>query len=256
MRHTKNSLVVSPERDVPLLRRVRNSKFVTHQQLYEFMQLDGLERSRASFDWRVRRLVKFGRIATCPDIQDSGSVLYRITKSGLILLEHLGQASIVVSSETLHLPHPTHAFHALGINAIQLALTRANLVASWQSEIEVAAFNLISSSPFQKDYDAIVEVWLEDRVQRFALEYERTLKSAARYNRVRSALQAERELDRLLYLTSGMELVAPLAQELGDLNKRVGFATLRDFERDLLDTIVFTCQGSKMLKFSDFLNGD
>jgi hypothetical protein len=255
MRHAKNSLVVSPERDVPLLCQVRNSKFVTHQQLFEFMKLCGHEHSRPSFDWRIRRLVKFGRIAVCPDIQDSGSAVYRITKSGLSLLEHLGQASIVLTSETVHLPHTSHAFHALGMNAIQLALRRANLVASWQSEIEVAAFNMISNTPFQKDYDAIVEIWVEDRIERFALEYERTLKNATRYGQVRAALQAERELHCILYLTSGMELVAPLVQELGDVEKRVGFATLRDFERDLLDTTVFSCQRSAMVKFSDFLNG-
>lgn len=237
-----------------MLRQVRNSKFIAHQQLFEFMKLCGQEHSRASFDWRLRRLIKFGGIAVCPDIQDSGSAVYRITKSGLALLEHFGHASIVLSSETVHLPHPTHAFHCLGLNAVQLALTRANLVASWQSEIEVAAFNMTSNSPFQKDYDAIVEVWVDDRTVRFALEYERTLKNATRYDQVRSALQAERELHCILYLTSGMELVAPLVHELGDINKRVGFATLREFEKDLLDTIVFSCQGAAMVKFSDLLS--
>jgi hypothetical protein len=254
MRHAKNSLVVNRKRDIPLLYQVRSSKFITHQQLFEFMKLCGHERSRASFDWRVRRLIKFGRLAICPDIQESGSAVYRITKSGLALLEHFGQASIVLNSGTLHPPHSSQAFHALGINAIQLALTRANLVASWQSEIEVAAFNMISHSPFQKDYDAIVEVWVGEKTERFALEYERTLKSITRYGQVRAALQAERELHCILYLTSGLELVAPLVQELGDTNKRVGFATLRDFEKSLLDTVVFSCQAAAMVKFREFLS--
>lgn len=255
MRCPKDSLVVNPERDIPLLRQVRNSKFVAHQQLFEFMKFYGCEHSRASFDWRVRRLVKFGRMAICSEIQDCSSSVYRITKPGLSLLEHYGQVSIVLNSETLHLPHSSHAFHSLAMNAIQLALTQTNLVASWQSEIEVAAFNLISSSPFQKDYDAVVEVWMDGKTERFALEYERTLKSAKRYEQVRAALQAEREVRCILYLTSGMELVAPLVQELSDVNQKVGFVTLRDFERDLFDTEVFTARGSTTVRFRNFLKG-
>jgi len=38
MRYAKNSLVVSPERDIPLLHQVRNSRFVSHNQLFQFMQ--------------------------------------------------------------------------------------------------------------------------------------------------------------------------------------------------------------------------
>ena len=38
MRYAKNSLVINPERDIPLLLQVRNSRFISHQQLFEFMQ--------------------------------------------------------------------------------------------------------------------------------------------------------------------------------------------------------------------------
>ncbi|MGA7634314.1 MAG: hypothetical protein WCB11_26415 [Terriglobales bacterium] len=70
------------------------------------------------------------------------------------------------------------------MNAIQLALAHKNLLASWQSEVEVASFNTISRSPYEKDYDAIVDVWIGDNRARFALEYERTLKSSKQYERV------------------------------------------------------------------------
>lgn len=254
MRHAKDTLVVSPERDVPLLCQVRNSKFVAHQQLFDFLKLRGSENSHPSFDWRVRRLIKFGRIARCPEVQDSGSAVYRITKLGLGLLEHYGQVSIVLNSETIHLPHTSHAFHSLAMNAIQLAFMQTRLIANWQSEIEVAAFNMTSSCPFQKDYDAVVEVHLGSGIKRFALEYERTLKSAKRYEQVRAALQGERELDCIVYLTSGMELLAPLVQELGDVNKKMGFVPLRDLEKGLFDAEVFSNRESTAVKFRDFLS--
>jgi len=59
---------------------------------------------------------------------------------------------------------------------VQLALARANVLASWQTELEIASFNTISRAPYQKDYDAIVDVWVKEHTARFALEYERTLK--------------------------------------------------------------------------------
>jgi hypothetical protein len=130
------------------------------------------------------------------------------------------------------------------MNAVQLALTRVNLVASWQSEIEIASFNTISTSPLQKDYDAIVEVWVGERTQ----------KSARRYQQIRAALESEREIKCILYLTSGFELISPLVRELGDIKQKVAFATLRDFENSLLDTYMFTSR-STMVKFGDFLNG-
>lgn len=58
MRYAKNTVVVQAERDIPLLRQVRNSKFVSHIQLFELMRFGGWESSRDSFNWRVRRLLK------------------------------------------------------------------------------------------------------------------------------------------------------------------------------------------------------
>lgn len=60
MRYAKGGLVINPERDIPLLRQVRNSRFVSHNQLFELMKFGGSDRSRDSFNWRVRRLLKSG----------------------------------------------------------------------------------------------------------------------------------------------------------------------------------------------------
>ena len=56
MRYAKGGLVINPERDIPLLRQVRNSRFVSHSQLFELMRFGGSDRSRDSFNWRVERL--------------------------------------------------------------------------------------------------------------------------------------------------------------------------------------------------------
>ena len=45
-----------------LLRQVVHSKFITHDQLFEFMTLGAYENNKDSFNWRVRRLVEHGFI--------------------------------------------------------------------------------------------------------------------------------------------------------------------------------------------------
>src|SRR6516165_10975493 len=58
MRFTKGSIELSPAQDMPLLRQVLHSQFITHGQLFEFMDIGNYERKRPSFNWRVRRLVE------------------------------------------------------------------------------------------------------------------------------------------------------------------------------------------------------
>jgi hypothetical protein len=239
MRYAKGQFVLSAERDIPLLRQVRNSRFITHAQLFEFMKLGGFDHDRDSFNWRLRRLRTSAHISVCPDVQGAGSAVYQITRNGLTVLEHFGECAVVLNSNTEHLPHLAQVFHAVELNAIHLALARKNLVAGWQSEVEIASYNTISRRPYQKDYDAIVDVWLGDRKARFALEYERSLKSHKHYSRIREALEAEHELDSILYITVGTEFLVPLVQELGPTTKKkLFFTSTGSFVRDLLDTEV------------------
>ncbi len=126
MRYAKGGLVINPERDIPLLRQVRNSRFVSHNQLFELMKFGGSDRSRDSFNWRVRRLIKSGHISFCGGVFCAGSAVYRITKEGLILLEHHGQFTTVLHSNTQHLSHASQVFHALELNAIQIALAHGS----------------------------------------------------------------------------------------------------------------------------------
>jgi hypothetical protein len=253
MRYAKGGLVINPERDIPLLRQVRNSRFVSHSQLLELMRFGGSDRSRDSFNWRVRRLIKSGHIGICSGVFCAGSAVYRITREGLILLEHHGQFTNVLHSNTQHLPHASQVFHALELNAIQLALAHKNQLASWQSEVEIASFNTISRSPYEKDYDAIVDVWVGDNRARFALEYERTLKSSKQYERVRAALQAERQIACILYLTSGMEVLVHLVHELDSVPKKLAFANAKDFTQTLLETRVFVRGNGPGTRFRELL---
>ena len=253
MRYAKDSFVVNYERDIPLLRQVRNSKFVSHAQLFEHMRLGGFERSRNSFNWRVKRLIDSGHIAVCAGVFGAGSSVYRITKDGLTLLEYHGQFTAVLHSNTQHLPNACQVFHALELNNIQLALARKNLLAGWQSELEIASFNTISRTPFRKDYDAVVDVWLDDGQARFAIEYERTLKGAQHYQRIRSVLETEEQISTILYLTSGPEVLVHLVHEFEGIKKPLAFCSAGAFAESLLNTTVITGGGQPAVCFRSLL---
>lgn len=253
MRSAKNGLVIHPERDLPVLRHVRNSKFVSHDQLYDLLRFSGSECSRDSFGWRARRLVRAGLLSICEETFVATSAVYRISRAGIALLEHHGQFTAVLHSNTEHLPHPSQVFHSLELNQIRLALAQQNVLANWQSEIEVASFNTISCSPYQKDYDAIVDVWIGDRKRRFALEYERTLKSYRHYARIRAALEAECQLDCILYLTAGTEVLVHLVHEFHSVPRKLAFATAQDFECTALSTRVVTAGSLAGALFSELL---
>jgi hypothetical protein len=253
MRYAKESLVIQPERDVPLLRQIRNSKFVSHNQLFELMKVGGWESSRDSFNWRVRRLLKAKCFTTCDGMVGAGSAVYRISREGIALLEYHGEFTNVLHSKTEHLPHPSHVFHSLELNRIQLALANHNVLAGWQSEIEVASFNTISSSPYQKDYDAVVDVWIGDRKGRFALEYERSLKNCKQYDRIRAAIEAERQVGCILYLTSGIEMLLHILQEMRSVSRMLAFANATDFKEKLLETRVVTTRSLGGTSFRELL---
>ena len=253
MRYLKNSIVIQAERDVPLVRQVRNSKFISHNQLFELMRFAGSESSRDSFGWRVRRLLKAGFLSTCAGALGAEGTVYRVTREGVALLEHHGHFTTVLHSNTKHLPPTAQVLHSLELNQIRLALARQNLLAHWQSEIEIASFNTISCSPYGKDYDAIVDVWLGEKTARFALEYERCLKSYKQYDRIKAALQAERHVGWILFLTSGTEVLVHLVHELSPGGDKVAFAKASDFEQMLLETSVITSRNLRGTHFRELL---
>jgi hypothetical protein len=78
------------------------------------------------------------------------------------------------------------------------------------------------------------------------------LKSLKQYERIRTALEAERQIECVLYLTSGMEVLVHLVHEFQSVRKRLAFAGAATFERHLLDTVV-TGRDGITARFCDVL---
>jgi hypothetical protein len=76
-------------------------------------------------------------------------------------------------------------------------------------------------------------VWAE-----FAIEYERTLKSEQKYEKILEAIERERRLHTILYLAPSYEILASLRWYFERARHDVLFALVEDFERNVLDTQV------------------
>jgi len=253
MRYMKGSLVVTADGDIPLLRLVRNCRFVSHQQLFELLRHDAVLSSRSTFNWRIQRLMKSGRIERQSDLDLEGLPVYSITQRGLLELERHGEFRIPLNSSTRQMPDPVQVFHALELNSIRLALARSALLVSWQSELDISSWNMASESPFQKDYDAIVKIWVGNEIREFALEYERSLKNAKQYESVRAALEAERMVPCVLYVTVDANLLLVVLHQLTPIAKRLGFLTARAFREQLLAASVTTEPTRAMVTLEEFL---
>jgi hypothetical protein len=232
---------------------VRNCRFVSHRQLFELLRHDAVESSRGSFNWRMQRLLKAGRIDRMKDVFWEESAVYTVNQNGLLELEGHNEFAIALHSGTHQMPDRTQVFHALELNAIRLALVRRALLVSWQSEVEIMSANMVSRAPYQKDYDAIVKVWLGNEVREFALEYEHSLKSAKQYEKIRAALDAERQVGCVLYLTIDPTLLTAILYQLTPVSTRVGFLTSRAFREQLLEASVTTDNNRAMVTLEEFL---
>ena len=236
MRYWKGSITLSPTQDYPLLRQVLRSTFVTHRQLYDFVQLDYCASSRHSFNNRVLRLVKHSYLVRdeCP-FKTDGPV-YSISEIGALEVIGLGECYTGPIRRPGSGTFPKSVYHSLELNEIHLALKRAALLTAWISDTEIRSRNELGSVGFCKDYDAVVTVKVNGNEQKFALEYERTPKTRKDYLRICSEMDAEKLVDRFLYLTPSHDLLSFMMRAFANSRRPVYFGLVQDFLDKLLDT--------------------
>ena len=239
--------------DFALLKHIRNARFVGHQQLFELLRHDSELFSRSSFNWRVQRLIRSQHIERVPERWWDASAVYCISRNGLLELESRGEFLIALNSGTRRLSNPLQVYHALELNAVRLALADHGLLAEWQSDLEISSRNMVCGL-FSKDYDAVVKVWHRGQRIEFALEYERTLKSAKEYEKICRALESEHEIRCILYLAAHPDLLSALLQRLTQANHRIGLTTCVLFREQMLSASVTLAGENRLMTFAEFLS--
>ncbi len=230
MRYRKGSIVISEAFDIPLLLLIRNSGYITHEQLIALSGYDKSQSAVCNFLWRIRRLLAGGFVALLHQRID-GHKVYSITRKGLAELESFGHMVYSLNPETTSIGQPSKMTHCLELNEIRLTLLRYGLLDSWLSDIEVCSENLLTEDRYVKDYDALAMLRVGDRRLHCAIEYERTTKSLARYAEIRQALSQERTLDAILYIVREAERLFLVAEQLAGAHPEILFVTASAFSR-------------------------
>lgn len=241
---------LSSERDLPLLLAVRNSTFVSHDQLFQLMMEAELEHDRRCFNWRIRRLVNGAHVRKTAVIDPYKGTVYSITRFGLAVLESYGEGLVSITSDSRNLPSILQAPHFLELNEIHNAFKSTGKLKSWKSDRELISLNYVIGTPLVKDYDAIAEIEAVGDSLRIAIEYERTLKSADRYKEIQKAIQDEGQVDMVLYLTSTLDLVFTLAREFNHPALPMCFVSSGKLRANLLETVLLFAYGSMRETFS------
>jgi hypothetical protein len=240
MRYRKGTIALNEDQDIELIGQVLHAGFIRHGQLAELLRLRRAEKIPQSFAWRVRRLVAHGLLSEHRVKAVGDEPVYSATGAAIEALAHHGRFYV----EPLHrLGRRGGIMHALELADIQLALLRAGVLALWMSELEIRSRNRLRIGAFAKDYDALVDVFVDGGTASFALEYECTLKNTQRYETVRAAIASERGVETFLYLTPNYHLLTWVARMFTGIRQRVYFATAGTFKRDVLETeITDACQ--------------
>jgi hypothetical protein len=253
MGHPKGSIQLSRWRDLPLLRQILRSEFVTHSQLFELMQLNQYEMSRYSFYRGLKRLVDHGLVLreTLPAV----GTVYTVARTAATLLQSMGEYCLVGGGRKYRERVNWQALHAIGLNEIQLKALRAGVLVRWIGSVEIRSQNELTGFGFAKDYDAILTVRTDIGERRFALEYERSPKTSKRYRAIAACLSQEIHLNRLLYLVANYDILRFVSRFFTNTEYPVFFGLVADWHSHLLEMPVFEGSAKRAIPLRQGLNG-
>ena len=243
MRFSKGSIEISLAQDIPLLRQTFHSQFITHNQLFQFMDIGNVERKRPTFNWRVRRLVEHDFLDRYYLPEIDLSYVYRIGSRAVGLAEF---APLFPMRSRKPAIEPSMCSHWIELNEIHLSLARRpGLLQEWMSETEIVSRNLLTTFGYAKDYDAVITLSIGDTPYTLALEYEQSAKGKAAYMRIRERLESERQVSRFLYLASTTNLLSFLCYCFASIRAEVYLGLASDLIESTLDTPVVEARSRK-----------
>jgi hypothetical protein len=238
MRYRKGSLNLNNFKDKAVLNFVADSRYVTHAQLFQFARLDYYERNRPSFNWRIRRMVDAGLVRKQALPMLSGDALYSITRAGTQALEHLGIYYLGANCDREQDGDKFQMAHVLEVTNIRLALLVHHQLFRWIPECFIRVLNLSPATAYAKVYDGIANVRVDHGFVDFAVEYERTLKSPAKYEKIRKAIESEKRVQAFVYLVPSYDLLHGLMEAFWGAKQLLVFGLVDEFKKEQLGTRV------------------
>ena len=255
MRYPKGSIQLNQSRDLPLLRQILRSEFVTHSQLFEFSRLSQYERSRNSYHWRMRRLIGRGLVVRQTLAAVTGDAVYSVASTAATLLQSMGEYCLIGCGRADANTASKNALHAIGLNEIHLSALRAGVLVRWIGPMEIRSQNELTAFGFAKDYDAIVTVRTDIGERRFALEYERSPKAAKCYRAIAECMSQEVHMNRLLYLVANYDILRFVSGFFRNAEFPVFFGLVQDWHAHLLEMPILDGHARRTFPLRHALNG-
>jgi len=248
----KGAVNPSRDHDYPLLKRVLGCRYVTHGQLWRFLHRDLYERSRGSYDWRVKRLWESGYLTHLAVPMVSQECVYTIAGNGVTYLVGLGEIYSGPLNGLGTDPDINAVAHAVGLNEIHLQFHERMVIISWETETEIRSRNELTTAGYKKDYDAVVTLVLSGEVKTFALEYERTAKTYREYSKIRQRIETERRIDRFLYLVTNSHLQSLIEQSYRRISRALYIGRASELESGSPEDLeVLEVQTNRMVRLKD-----
>jgi hypothetical protein len=172
--------------------------------------------------------------------------LYSVKRAGVQALERLGIFYLGANLEREEVGEGFQIPHALELNAIHLAMIKTLVLKQWIPESLIRVLNLSPHYAYAKVYDGVASLNLGSRRIDVAVEYERTLKSQAKYQKIREAIESEKRTEAVLYLVPTEELLDSLRNEFWRTSKCVLFGLVDDFKRERLGTAVYEANYNRL----------
>jgi hypothetical protein len=98
--------------------------------------------------------------------------------------------------------------------------------------------NLSPATAYAKVYDGIANVRVDHGFVDFAVEYERTLKIPAKYEKIRKAIESEKRVQAFVYLVPSYDLLHGLMEAFWGAKQLLVFGLVDEFKKEQLGTRV------------------
>jgi hypothetical protein len=245
--------LLNPARDLPLLQLVRDATFISRQQIELLIAGRTQELNYDNRNRRIANLVKRDQLQIGPECFPYPGRIFAITHAGLNTLQISGMGILSVTADTEMLADIRQMPHFLGLNEIEIAAREALSVRRWIGDRQLKSLNIAANRPTQKDYDSIAEIAApsgSDAVIYLGIEYERTIKSKDRYAQIRQKLDAERQIQGLLYFVDNEENAVILSREVYSALVPVGVVIASQFQSDGVNATLRVVQDRSIVRTS------
>jgi hypothetical protein len=250
--HTGKSLL-NPARDLPLLLLIRDATFISRQQLELLIAGRTEEVNYDCRNRRLARLVELNQIQIYPQCFPYPGRIFAITQAGINTLQVAGMGILSVSADTETLADVGQVPHFIGLNQIEIAARKAFGIRQWIGDRQLKSLNIAANRPTQKDYDSIAEIaspFDSNAVIHLGIEYERTIKSKERYAQIRKNLDAERQIQGLLYFVGNETNAVFVSREVHSATVPVGVVIASQFQSNGVDAPLRVVQDRSVVRIS------